>query len=61
MIAPASKSFQRQTTVIARDVRFGNFICDAGTILHIKFVYSGLDNPTAIQDILPLNRQANDD
>jgi hypothetical protein len=38
-----------------------NFICDAGTVLHIKIMLSGLANPTAIPDILPLNLQVNDD
>jgi hypothetical protein len=36
-------------------------ICDAGTVLHIKDVRSGLADPTAIPDILALNPQANDD
>jgi hypothetical protein len=61
MIAVAAGSFQRQTTVIARDVRLVNFSCDAATILHIKVMHSGLADPTAIPDILPLNPQVNDD
>jgi hypothetical protein len=61
MIAVAVESFQRQATVIARDIRLVAFICDAGAVLHIKFVYSGLAKPTAIKDILPLNPQENDD
>jgi hypothetical protein len=61
MIAAAAESFQRQATVIVRDLRFGNFGCDAGTVLHIKILHSGLANAIAITDILPLNPQANDD
>jgi hypothetical protein len=61
MIAVATESFQRQATVIARDVRFVNFICDLGTVLHIKFVRSGLATPAAVPEILPLNPQVNDD
>jgi hypothetical protein len=61
IIATASESFNCQAIVIARDVRFVNFICDTGTVLHIKIVHSGLANATAISDILPPNVQANDD
>jgi hypothetical protein len=38
-----------------------NFICETGTVLHVKGVHSGLTNPIAVQVILPLNPQANDD
>jgi hypothetical protein len=61
MIAATAESFQRQFTVIDRDVRFVHFICDAETVLHIKILHSGLAKPTAISDILPLNPQANND
>jgi hypothetical protein len=60
MIAAAAESFQRQTIHIARDVRFVNFSCDAGTVLHIKVMHSYWANPTAVPDILPLNPQTND-
>jgi hypothetical protein len=61
MIPAAAESFRRHATVIARDVRFVNFICDAWTVLLVKVMYSGLANRTANPDILLLNGQANED
>jgi hypothetical protein len=46
--------FNERATEIARDVRFVNFICDAGTVQRIKVVHSGLTNPSALSDFLPL-------
>jgi hypothetical protein len=54
MIRAAGAEFTQYRKVVSRDVRFGCFLCDAGTVVNSKAVLAAFSNPFHLNDIVTL-------
>jgi hypothetical protein len=54
MLAAARDSFHNRLQVIARDIRFVCFLCDAGTILSTRVVHGAFTNPSCLPEVISL-------
>jgi hypothetical protein len=59
MIQCARNAFESRLRIVARDIRFVNVICDAGTVLTMKVVHCAFTNPSRLPEILPLDPYEN--
>jgi hypothetical protein len=54
VLAAAQDSFHSRLQVIARDIRFVCFLCDAGTVLNTRVVHGGFANPSCLPEVIRL-------